>query len=99
MEMRLILSHLLHGFTFDLAPPYTDLHDVTVATASTDAHSFRGVNRGGTMGPMDLESAESSPHTGYRRAMVCVCVYMRLYSCKDAVVEGTLCKVCLRLVF
>lgn len=55
MEMRLIISYLLHRFTFSLAPPYDTLHEAHLTAASTDPQRFRGVNRSGTMGPMDLE--------------------------------------------
>jgi len=69
MEMRLILSYLLHRFTFELAPPYDSLYGFSVAADSTNPHSFRGVNRSGTMGPLDLETAGSSPDSGFRVAM------------------------------
>eukprot|EP00930_Biecheleria_cincta_P059218 TRINITY_DN44978_c0_g1_i1.p1 TRINITY_DN44978_c0_g1~~TRINITY_DN44978_c0_g1_i1.p1 ORF type:complete len:617 (-),score=92.27 TRINITY_DN44978_c0_g1_i1:36-1886(-) len=59
MEMRLILSYLLHKFTFSLAPPYDTLHETHLTAASTDPKTFRGVNRAGTMGPMDLEKGGS----------------------------------------
>ncbi|CAJ1456841.1 unnamed protein product [Effrenium voratum] len=57
MEMRLILSQLLRKFSFSLAPPYDKSDDVQ--TASTEKLAFRGVNRGGTMGPMDMERGGS----------------------------------------
>jgi len=43
MEMRIILAHLFHNFSFDLAEP----------VKSRDFEKFRGINRG-TMGPQDL---------------------------------------------
>mmetsp|Transcript_3323 Transcript_3323/g.8034 ORF Transcript_3323/g.8034 Transcript_3323/m.8034 type:complete len:545 (+) Transcript_3323:2-1636(+) len=43
MEMRVVLSHLLHNYTFTLAEP----------TAGADPSQFMGINRG-TMGPEDL---------------------------------------------
>jgi len=42
-EMRIILAHLFHNFSFDLAEP----------VKSRDFEKFRGINRG-TMGPQDL---------------------------------------------
>eukprot|EP00434_Breviolum_minutum_P039816 symbB.v1.2.035367.t1/scaffold4743.1/size35524/5 len=66
MEMRLILSHILHRFDFSLAPPYDSLKDA----AEVDRLKFRGVNRGGTMGPMDLERGGSvSPGERFLIAM------------------------------
>jgi len=57
MEMRLILSHLLHRFDFFLAPPHDVLAGVdSVMSAAAEGPSlFRGVNRG-TMGPWDMQS-------------------------------------------
>merc|ERR1712151_544517 len=57
MEMRLILSHLLHRFDFVLAPPHDVLAgvDSVMSTAAEGASLFRGVNRG-TMGPWDMKS-------------------------------------------
>lgn len=70
MEMRLILSHILHRFDFSLAPPYDSLKDVELKAAEVDRLKFRGVNRGGTMGPMDLERGGSvSPGERFLIAM------------------------------
>eukprot|EP00931_Biecheleriopsis_adriatica_P060417 TRINITY_DN36287_c0_g1_i1.p1 TRINITY_DN36287_c0_g1~~TRINITY_DN36287_c0_g1_i1.p1 ORF type:complete len:598 (-),score=109.80 TRINITY_DN36287_c0_g1_i1:197-1990(-) len=55
MEMRLILSYLLSNFDFALASPYDSFKDSTLTASCTDVDRFRGVNRGGTMGPLDLE--------------------------------------------
>ncbi|CAE7520862.1 CYP714A1 [Symbiodinium pilosum] len=55
MEMRLILSYLFHKFEFALAPPYDALADTTIKASDTNPKNFRGINSGGTMGPMDLE--------------------------------------------
>mmetsp|Transcript_66841 Transcript_66841/g.169538 ORF Transcript_66841/g.169538 Transcript_66841/m.169538 type:complete len:636 (-) Transcript_66841:52-1959(-) len=58
MEMRLILSYLLHNFGFSLAPPYDTVKDVMLPVARSldgGGPAFYGVNRGGTMGPLDLE--------------------------------------------
>eukprot|EP00438_Fugacium_kawagutii_P025433 Skav204278 [mRNA] locus=scaffold409:161520:165248:+ [translate_table: standard] len=62
MEMRLILSHILHRFDFALAPPYDTLKDA----ADLDQKKFRGVNLGGTMGPMDLERGGCAVTPGER---------------------------------
>ncbi|CAK9088089.1 unnamed protein product [Durusdinium trenchii] len=59
MEMRLILSYILGQFSFSLAPPYDSLKDVELKVAETDSLKFRGINKGGTMGPMDLERGGS----------------------------------------
>lgn len=59
--MRLILSHLLQRFDFSLAAPYDRLRDVELKVDELDRKSFRGVNRGGTMGPMDLERGGAWP--------------------------------------
>eukprot|EP00658_Telonema_sp_P-2_P001858 TRINITY_DN1068_c0_g1_i20.p1 TRINITY_DN1068_c0_g1~~TRINITY_DN1068_c0_g1_i20.p1 ORF type:complete len:504 (-),score=107.77 TRINITY_DN1068_c0_g1_i20:584-2095(-) len=56
MEMRLILPELLRRFEFSLAPPYDHLVDHVVKTGSVDPDGFRGVNAGGTMGPLNLEA-------------------------------------------
>lgn len=55
MEMRLILIYLLRRFDFCLAAPYDVLQDGCNSTTSLEPHAFRGMNRGGTMGPLDLE--------------------------------------------
>mmetsp|Transcript_57107 Transcript_57107/g.121370 ORF Transcript_57107/g.121370 Transcript_57107/m.121370 type:complete len:634 (+) Transcript_57107:163-2064(+) len=59
MEMRLILSYLLKNFSFDLAAPYQPFKDSEFGAAlpesSATSNNFRGVNRGGTMGPLDVE--------------------------------------------
>lgn len=59
MEMRLILSYLFHKFSFALAPPYDALMDTTTKASDTNPRTFRGINSGGTMGPMDLEHGGS----------------------------------------
>ena len=57
MEMRLILPYCLQRFHFKLAAPYDSLYSHHVPTAAGDINctDFRGVNRGGTMGPKNLE--------------------------------------------
>mmetsp|Transcript_95081 Transcript_95081/g.301695 ORF Transcript_95081/g.301695 Transcript_95081/m.301695 type:complete len:603 (-) Transcript_95081:278-2086(-) len=55
MEMRLILTQLLHSFRFSLAPPYDSLVGARTG-AVPGPGEFHGVNRA-TMGPMDLESS------------------------------------------
>merc|ERR1712187_386888 len=42
MEMRLILSHLLHRFDFELAPPFEKFVGVTLG-ATPNAEEFRGL--------------------------------------------------------
>lgn len=70
MEMRLILSHILHRFDFSLASPYDAFKDVELKAAEMDRMKFRGVNLGGTMGPMDLERGGSvSPGERFLIAM------------------------------
>lgn len=60
MEMRLIIAYLLRDFDFTLAPPYDQLLGKTLgAVSSNDPPYFRGVNRTGTMGPLDLKSSQS----------------------------------------
>jgi len=69
MEMRLILSYLLHRFDFTLAAPYDRLALETTSAASPSRYDFRGINRG-TMGPMDLEkTSERSWRTRHVYAM------------------------------
>jgi len=65
MEMRLILSHLLHRFDFSLAPPHDVLAgvDSVMSTAAEGVSLFRGVNRG-TMGPWDMQSDFDSARIG-----------------------------------
>merc|ERR1711908_128096 len=53
LEMRLILTQLLHHFHFSLAAPYDQLSK-DLSSAPSEMVAFRGINRG-TMGPMDLE--------------------------------------------
>mmetsp|Transcript_97259 Transcript_97259/g.153938 ORF Transcript_97259/g.153938 Transcript_97259/m.153938 type:complete len:453 (+) Transcript_97259:3-1361(+) len=62
MEMRLILSYLLRRFSFTLAPPYDALQEARLSATGSDPDFFRAVNRGGTMGPLDLEHGGSTSH-------------------------------------
>jgi cytochrome P450 len=59
MEMRLILSYLLHRFEFTLAPPYDSLIGKR-CTPHAGRNDFRGVNRA-TFGPINLENLTSQP--------------------------------------
>merc|ERR1711894_480613 len=68
MEMRLILSYLIHAFDFTLAGPYSHLQGRENPVVPGE-HDFRGINRG-TMGPMDLEfSRECSWGTRHSYAL------------------------------
>lgn len=66
MEMRLILVYLLRRFDFGLAASYDALQYGGSSATSLEPKAFRGVNRGGTMGPLDLERGGAVASKGRR---------------------------------
>lgn len=66
LEMRLILTNLFHKFEFSLASPFDQAVGAKLGPSPTEGE-FRGVNRLGTMGPLDMQPHD---HAGPRYALL-----------------------------